>query len=142
MSHVIRHLSFGKDYPGLLNPLDKESHIFKEKTGAAEYYIKVVPTIYHKLDRSVIHTNQYSVTDFFRTQLDGYPALYFVYDINPIMVHVTEWKVSFLHYFTQLSAIIGGICVVAGQVHRLMRFLFVGDKGGVKIPMQSPGPQG
>ena len=25
MSHQIRHLSFGKDYPGIINPLDEHS---------------------------------------------------------------------------------------------------------------------
>jgi hypothetical protein len=38
-------------------------------TGTFEYYIKIVPTIYHDLKGAKLHTNQYSVTDHFRKSL-------------------------------------------------------------------------
>lgn len=31
-----------------------------------QYYIKVVPTIYQHLDSSVINTNQFSVTEYYK----------------------------------------------------------------------------
>ena len=35
-------------------------------------------------------------------QRDGFPAVYFIYDISPIMVRVKEWRPTFPHYATQL----------------------------------------
>jgi len=121
MSHVINHLSFGKDYPGLKHPLDGEVKTLETGTGTFEYYIKIVPTIYHYLKAGAVHTNQYAVTDHFRKQQEGFPALYFIYDISPIMVTAREERTSFSHYATQLCAIVGGTYVVAGLVHRLSR---------------------
>jgi hypothetical protein len=65
-----------------------------------------------------------TVTDHFRKQQDGFPAIYFIYDISPLMVRAKEWKQSFAHYWTQLCAILGGMYVVAGQAHRVLRILY------------------
>jgi len=35
-SHIVNHLSFGMDYPGLKNPLDGEMKILDEGTGTFE----------------------------------------------------------------------------------------------------------
>ena len=67
---------------------------------------------------------QKTVTDHFRKQQDGFPAVYFIYDISPLMVRAKEWKQSFSHYWTQLCAILGGMYVVAGQAHRVLRILY------------------
>mmetsp|Transcript_11900 Transcript_11900/g.28892 ORF Transcript_11900/g.28892 Transcript_11900/m.28892 type:complete len:333 (+) Transcript_11900:91-1089(+) len=133
-SHVINHLSFGTDYPGLKNQLDGETKTLEEGTGTFEYFLKIVPTKFSYLDGHVVDTNQYAVTDHFRKQRDGFPAVYFIYDISPIMVRVKEWRPTFPHYATQLCAITGGMYVVAGQVHRLARLAydrFVSGKGGL-----------
>jgi hypothetical protein len=42
--------------------------------------------VYHDLKGNAINTNQYSVTDHFRKSMDGFPGVYFIYDISPIMV--------------------------------------------------------
>ena len=53
--------------------------------------------------RAHTHTHtriQYSVTDHFRKQQDGFPAVYFIYDISPLMVsfppappcHLRLWR--------------------------------------------------
>lgn len=123
-SHVVNHLSFGHDYPGLKNPLDGEMKILDEGTGTFEYYIKIVPTSFHYLHDEVVETNQYSVTDHFRKQQDGFPAIYFIYDISPLMVRAKEWRTPFSHFSTQLCAIAGGMYVVAGQMHRAIRLLY------------------
>mmetsp|Transcript_19300 Transcript_19300/g.44266 ORF Transcript_19300/g.44266 Transcript_19300/m.44266 type:complete len:332 (-) Transcript_19300:351-1346(-) len=123
-SHVVNHLSFGRDYPGLKNPLDGEMKTLDKGSGTFEYYIKIVPTKFHHLDGTIIDTNQYSVTDHFRKLQDGFPAVYFIYDISPIMVRVKQWKQSFSHYATQLCAITGGMYVVTGQLHTWSKFLW------------------
>lgn len=139
-SHIVNHLSFGTDYPGLHNPLDGEMKILDEGTGTFEYYIKIVPTKFHYLQNAeIVETNQYSVTDHFRKQQDGFPAVYFIYDISPLMVRAKEWKTPFAHYSTQLCAIAGGMYVVAGQVHRVVRILFdrfrYGNAGVSSLPL-------
>lgn len=66
MSHTIMKLSFGAEYPGIINPLDGHSQIDTapvESGGVMfQYFIKVVPTMYQSLDGSTMGTNQFSVT--------------------------------------------------------------------------------
>lgn len=82
MTHYIRHLSFGEDYPGIVNPLDRTNVTAPQGTclGASplqllptrhpclvftphgllpaasmmfQYFVKVVPTVYMKVDGEV-----------------------------------------------------------------------------------------
>lgn len=60
-----------------------------------QYYLKVVPTTYEKLDTTRIHTNQFSTTRHekvvgFFTGESGMPGVFFSYEISPIMVKFTE----------------------------------------------------
>ncbi|OWK02892.1 ERGIC3 [Cervus elaphus hippelaphus] len=55
MTHYIRHLSFGEDYPGIVNPLDHTNVTAPQGTSAGasmmfQYFVKVVPTVYMKVD--------------------------------------------------------------------------------------------
>ena len=63
MSHVINKLSYGADFPGLLNPLDGAA---AAQTGGHlmyQYFIKVVPTLYVDRKGGVLRTAQFSVTE-------------------------------------------------------------------------------
>ncbi|KAG6501114.1 hypothetical protein ZIOFF_040982 [Zingiber officinale] len=63
------------------------------------------------MDLSQISGPWFSVTDHFRdgnAQPDHLHGVYFFYDFSPIKVIFTEENRSFLHYVTQLCAIIGG----------------------------------
>jgi len=131
LTHTIKHLSFGEDYPGILNPLD--STISNDEKGSSmfQYYIKIVPTTYKYLGRySLVYTNQYSVTKH-EKQISlmsgdsGLPGVFFMYEFSPMMVKVTEQSKSFLHFLTSLCAIIGGVFTVAGL---LDSFLYHGAK--------------
>ena len=66
MSHTIKKLSFGAEYPGIVNPLDGHSQVDttpSESGGVMfQYFVKVVPTMYQSLDGSTMGTNQFSVT--------------------------------------------------------------------------------
>lgn len=79
MTHYIKHLSFGEDYPGIVNPLDHTnvtapqgttlgggpfSHqnparhprpVLASHTASMmfQYFVKVVPTVYMKVDGEV-----------------------------------------------------------------------------------------
>ena len=51
-SHTVNHLSFGEDYPGMKNPLDKvrvakfNVHNPDGRTGMYQYFLKVRATAY------------------------------------------------------------------------------------------------
>lgn len=133
-SHIIHSLGFGEKYPGLHNPLDGVRKIVSD-TGLFQYFIKVVPTIYEQ-DSSQLLTNQFSVTQHFRPHNNVHksvvPGVYFMYDLSPIMVHITEKKKSFLHFLTNLCAVLGGVFAIAGIVDSVVyRYL-----DGRKAPMQ------
>jgi len=119
LTHQILRLSFGGEFPGITNPLD---NVLKMATGTGmyQYFIKIVPTVYEALDRMPIVTNQFSVTEHFKSldqgQGHGLPGVFFMYDLSPIMIKMTERKKSFAHFLTGVCAIIGGVFTVASIV--------------------------
>eukprot|EP00002_Diphylleia_rotans_P008775 TRINITY_DN18766_c0_g1_i1.p1 TRINITY_DN18766_c0_g1~~TRINITY_DN18766_c0_g1_i1.p1 ORF type:complete len:341 (+),score=75.44 TRINITY_DN18766_c0_g1_i1:51-1073(+) len=118
-SHIVHRLSFGDDFPGVIQPLDGTRQI-ASVSGQYQYYTKVVPTEYHGSWGRVIQTNQYSVTDYFRpmglTMMGPtvLPGVFFWYDFNPIRTILHENSVSFVYFITSLCATIGGVFTVAG----------------------------
>ena len=63
MTHTIKALSFGHEYPGMENPLDEHVEIALDEGSAMyQYFTKIVPTTYRKISGQEIKTNQYSVT--------------------------------------------------------------------------------
>ncbi|EGD79796.1 intermediate compartment protein 3 [Salpingoeca rosetta] len=122
MSHTINHLSFGIEYPGVVNPLDGHSET-ADKLGATmyQYYVKIVPTRYRKARGQELNTNQYSVT-MHQRHIDhkagqtGLPGMFVMFEISPILVQLSERTHSFFHFLTGVLAIIGGIFSVAGMI--------------------------
>ncbi|XP_077241504.1 uncharacterized protein LOC143882013 [Tasmannia lanceolata] len=119
ISHKINKLTFGEEFPGVVNPLDGVQWIQQTLSGMYQYFIKVVPTIYTDIRGRKIQSNQFSVTEHFRVA-DGYPrplpGIFLFYDFSPIKVIFTEEKVSFLHFLTSICAIVGGVFTVSGIV--------------------------
>lgn len=123
LSHTINRLSFGKDFPGIINPLDGVKKGFdsqEPQTGMYQYFIKIVPTIFQNLNGEVTNTNQFSVSEHYKPlKVDsqhGLPGVFFVYELSPIMVKYTETSKSFAHFLTGVCAIIGGVFTVAGLI--------------------------
>jgi len=121
ISHRINKLAFGDYFPGLVNPLDGVQWVHETPNGMHQYFIKVVPTIYTDIRGRTIQSNQYSVTEHFRSSESGHffqslPGIFFFYDISPVKVTFKEEHVPFLHFLTNISAIIGGIFTVAGII--------------------------
>ncbi|GKC08166.1 endoplasmic reticulum-Golgi intermediate compartment protein 3-like protein [Tanacetum coccineum] len=117
ISHRINKLSFGDPYPGILNPLDGVHWNQVTANGMYQYFIKVVPTVYTPIRGSVIRSNQFSVTEHYKGPEVGQralPGVFFFYDLSAIKVTYTETHPSFLHFLTNLCAIVGGIFTVAG----------------------------
>jgi len=121
LTHTLNKLSFGKEFPGVINPLDG---VFKNPPdeaitpGMHQYFIKIVPTTYESLSGSMLITNQFSVTEHYKTlkgeAAHGLPGVFFMYELSPIMVRFTEKRKSFAHFLTGVCAIIGGVFTVAG----------------------------
>lgn len=128
ISHKINKLAFGEYYPGIINPLDGV-HWFQEiPNGMYQYFIKVVPTIYTNIRGYTIQSNQFSVTEHYKSPEVGrrsLPGVFFFYDLSPIKVTFTETHSSFLHFMTNVCAIVGGIFTVAGIVDS---FIYHGQK--------------
>ncbi|XP_076945114.1 uncharacterized protein LOC143616038 [Bidens hawaiensis] len=128
ISHKINKLSFGDHYPGIVNPLDGV-HWFQEiPNGMYQYFLKVVPTIYTSVRGRTIKSNQFSVTEHYKSPEVGrrsLPGVFFFYDLSPIKVTFTETHISFLHFLTNVCAIVGGVFTVAGIVDS---FVYHGHK--------------
>ncbi|RAL49469.1 hypothetical protein DM860_012902 [Cuscuta australis] len=120
ISHTINKLAFGPSIPGVVNPLDKAHWVQETPNGIYQYFLKVVPTIYTHIRGHKIHSNQFSVTEHYKSlefgQFNAHPGVYFFYDLSPIKVTFTEEHASFLHFLTSICAIIGGIFTIAGLV--------------------------
>lgn len=128
ISHKINKLAFGGYYPGIVNPLDGVHWYQESPNGMYQYFIKVVPTIYTNIRGYTIQSNQFSVTEHYKSPEVGrrsLPGVFFFYDLSPIKVTFTETHISFLHFMTNVCAIVGGIFTVAGIVDS---FIYHGHK--------------
>uniref|UniRef100_A0AAY5ELB8 Endoplasmic reticulum-Golgi intermediate compartment protein n=1 Tax=Electrophorus electricus TaxID=8005 RepID=A0AAY5ELB8_ELEEL len=125
MTHLIKHLSFGKDYPGIINPLDGTNIAAPQASMMYQYFVKIVPTVYVKGDGEVVKTNQFSVTRHEKVANgligdQGLPGVFVLYELSPMMVKFTEKQRSFTHFLTGVCAIIGGVFTVAGLIDSLI----------------------
>ncbi|XP_061894066.1 endoplasmic reticulum-Golgi intermediate compartment protein 3 isoform X1 [Entelurus aequoreus] len=125
MTHVIKHLSFGKDYPGIVNPLDGTHVTAPQASMMYQYFVKIVPTVYMKTDGEVVKSNQFSVTRHEKVANgligdQGLPGVFVLYELSPMMVKFTEKHRSFTHFLTGVCAIIGGVFTVAGLIDALI----------------------
>ncbi|KAL4964880.1 endoplasmic reticulum vesicle transporter-domain-containing protein [Aspergillus stella-maris] len=139
-SHMITELSFGPHYPSILNPLDKtiattESHYYKY-----QYFLSVVPTIYsrnqnidldalptsssstRKSNKNLIVTNQYAAT----SQSDALPespylipGIFFKYNIEPILLLISEERSGFLNLVIRLVNVCSGVIVTGGWFYQI-----------------------
>ncbi|KAL3130533.1 hypothetical protein ABBQ38_008345 [Trebouxia sp. C0009 RCD-2024] len=126
MSHVIHHMAFGPQYPGQINPLDAYSRISDVDTGTFKYFIKVVPTEYQGRSGKKMLSNQYSLTEYYSPVQKGevqLPAIYFLYDLSPIMVSIKDARASIAHLLVRLCAVIGGVFAITGMCDRWLHWL-------------------
>ncbi|XP_077866155.1 endoplasmic reticulum-Golgi intermediate compartment protein 3-like [Saccoglossus kowalevskii] len=129
LSHRINHLSFGHKYPGMENPLDNSKVTSQKASIMYQYFVKIVPTTYTKLNGATTRSNQYSVTKHEKvvsTSLasaageHGLPGVFILYEFAPLMVKYTEKHRSFMHFMTGVCAIIGGVFTVAGLIDSMI----------------------
>ena len=135
VSHSVNHLSFGKKYPGRVNPLDGVERICEHPSAMFQYFIKVVPTRYEYVNGTILSTNQFSSTEHSRKLQGlqrGLPGVFFFYDLSPIMVTFQEKQNSFAHFVTSVCAIVGGVFTVMGLVDS---FIYTGQKLAKKMQL-------
>ncbi|XP_074588401.1 uncharacterized protein LOC141844265 [Curcuma longa] len=136
ISHKINRLTFGEYLPGVINPLDGVMWVQHTQYGMYQYFIKVVSTVYTDITGRTIQSNQFSVTEHFRNDDSGgiqiVPGVLFFYDLSPIKVTSTERYIPFLHFLTNVCAIVGGIFTVSGI---LDSFIYHGQRA-VKKKME------
>ena len=123
-SHRIDHFSFGPAVPGGINPLDSTLKVSEDNYHTFQYYIQIVPTMFHTIDRSMV-TNQFSVTERNHTigkeKGSGRVAgIFFKFDMNPLSVEIVEQRKSFLMFLVRLCGIVGGIFATSGMIHSLI----------------------
>eukprot|EP00455_Lapot_gusevi_P008111 TRINITY_DN1349_c0_g4_i1.p1 TRINITY_DN1349_c0_g4~~TRINITY_DN1349_c0_g4_i1.p1 ORF type:complete len:333 (-),score=95.04 TRINITY_DN1349_c0_g4_i1:121-1119(-) len=128
VSHHIDFLSFGDVFEvegakHALYPLNGVQQIAPPHpdgphvTTTYEYYIKVVPTMYEKLDGSLFNAYQFTVNTNSITGQYQLPAVYFRWDMSPITVKFQQTRMAFAHFLVQICAIIGGVFTVLGVVN-------------------------
>ncbi|CAA2994484.1 endoplasmic reticulum-Golgi intermediate compartment 3-like [Olea europaea subsp. europaea] len=129
ISHKINRLAFGDYFPGVINPLDGVLWVQQTPNAMYQYFLKVVPTVFTDVNGNTIQSNQFSVTEHVKGSEAGHlqslPGVFFFYDLSPIKVTFTEMHVSFLHFLTNLCAIIGGVFTVSGIIDS---FVYHGQK--------------
>jgi hypothetical protein len=142
VTHTINALSFGEPFPGQLNPLDRVFKAPEEGSAVYMYYVKVIPTQYQGsaagragAAAGGLSTYQYSVSSQMRPAVlhgvrqNVLPGLFFVYELAPYLVTVTEARGSFLHFLTGLCAILGGVLTLARLADTLLRVAAWGGGG-------------
>ena len=113
-SHVISELSYGAFYPSLVNPLDRTVNTAENSFHMFQYHLSLVPTVYTHGSRSIM-TNQYAVTEQSKQISElGIPGIFFKYDIEPILLSVSEQREGILRFIVKLLNVVSGV-MVAGH---------------------------
>ena len=144
-THRIDRLSFGPLYPGLKNPLDHTLEVANEPFGNFQYFLAVVPTIYVNrvtmFFESVLLTNQYSVTEHYKSMdpdhPESFPGIFIKYEIEPISVRITAKHLGFIQFLTRFCGIIGGVFVSAGYIMRFFKWVSKKFKKNEYTPVQA-----
>jgi hypothetical protein len=137
---MITELSFGPHYPSLQNPLDKTIAETTDHYYKYQYFLSVVPTLYSRgkgaLDaytrspataagrhgRNTVFTNQYAVTSQSGAIPESpmvVPGIFFKYNIEPIMLLVSEERAGFLSLLIRVINTISGVLVTGGWVYQI-----------------------
>ncbi|EFQ97690.1 hypothetical protein MGYG_00729 [Nannizzia gypsea CBS 118893] len=141
-THLITELSFGPHYGRLLNPLDKTVSTTSVNFYKYQYHLSVVPTIYTKSghmdpsrrslpdsstitakdSKTTVSTNQYAVTSYsqpIQPRIDSTPGIFFKYNIEPILLIVSQERDSLLGLMIRLVNVVSGVLVTGGWLFQI-----------------------
>ena len=71
-----------------------------------------------------LHSNQYSLTEYYSPVHKGevqLPAIYFLYDLSPIMVAVKDARGGLAHLLVRICAVVGGVFAITGELYSGIR---------------------
>lgn len=134
-SHCIHHLAFGRDYPGMRNPLNGEHQLAMAAHEHFTYFLSIISTLYEDPGywwwipgngrRShYVHTNQYTLTGFrgkVTPDLRDQPGLFFRYDHEALAVIISRERMSLRSFLIHLVGILGGVYVCSGLGTHLLQ---------------------
>ncbi|CAH3188275.1 unnamed protein product, partial [Porites evermanni] len=108
MAHIINSINFGTEIkekiPGAFVALKGQNREHVNSLSSHDYVLKIVPTIYEKLDGSRTFTYQYTwaYKDYVAYGHGGriLPAIWFRYDLSPITVKYVERRKPLYHFIT------------------------------------------
>ena len=112
--------NFGKEISKLSYGL---SNIKKKKNNNIriyQYYLKIVPTKFLTYSGKEINNYQYTYSSFGEFELNEMPSLYFKYDLSSITVEYKQYKETFLTFFINICAILGGVFTVTGIIDAII----------------------
>ncbi|KAM5449704.1 hypothetical protein MaudCBS49596_004825 [Microsporum audouinii] len=141
-THLITELSFGPHYARLLNPLDKTVSTTSVNFYKYQYHLSVVPTIYTKSghidpnhrslpdpssitakdSKTTVSTNQYAVTSYsqpVQPRIESIPGIFFKYNIEPILLIVSQERDSLLALLVRLVNVVSGVLVTGGWLFQI-----------------------
>ena len=127
LTHTINHISFGDEddirnikkifNTGILNPLDNTNKTMKNyKKVIYEYYLNVIPTTYIDLQGKEYDVHQFTANSNEVKAQMMIPAIFFRYDLNPILIKYTQTRERIFQFFIEICAIIGGIYMVTSFI--------------------------
>mmetsp|Transcript_18496 Transcript_18496/g.25450 ORF Transcript_18496/g.25450 Transcript_18496/m.25450 type:complete len:406 (-) Transcript_18496:139-1356(-) len=124
VSHTVNKIRFGKEFPGHVHQLDGRDQVVEDAYGMYQYYIQVVPTLYRFLNGTTIQTNQYSVTEHMRHVNPGsgrgLPGVFFFYEVSALHVEIEEYRKGWIHFFTSVCAVVGGVFTFMGMADKMI----------------------
>jgi len=124
-SHIIHHMSFGRDYPGQLNPLNGLSQPAMQFHEDFMYMLSILPTRYYGgfLRRGWLESSQYALTGFLgKKAVENVekPGLYFDIRMDGLGVRIGRERMGFKTFMIHLVGILGGIYCVFGMINSML----------------------
>lgn len=133
-SHYIHQLAFGRDYPGMRNPLNGEHQLALAVHEHFTYFLSIISTLYEDPGywwwalgggRShYVQTNQYTLNGFrgkSAPDASNQPGLFFRYDHEALAVIIGREHMSLRSFLVHLVGILGGVYACSGLVTRLLQ---------------------
>lgn len=112
--------NFGKDISKLSESLYNIKKRNERNSKIYQYYLKVVPTKFLTYSGKIINNYQYTYSSFAEYTLNEMPSIYFRYDLSPITVEYKQYKETFLNFFINICAILGGVFTVTGIIDAII----------------------
>ena len=111
---------FGRQISKLSYSLNNIKKKYDPNARIYQYYLKVVPTKFLTYSSEEINNYQYTYSSFGEYGINEISTLYFRYDLSPITVEYKQYKETFLTFFINICAIIGGIFTVTGIIDAII----------------------